>query len=266
MLLAAGLGTRLRPLTDGLPKILVPVLGVAMLDRLVGHLGRQGVAAFAMNTHHLHEAVERHLAAARARGSWPPIRLYHEPRLLGTGGGVANALDFWGEAPLVVWNGDILAEVDLAALRTAFEAGRVEGGAGELSPVLALLVVQDRPGDSRLLVDGRGRLCGIDSLRRGDRRLLVAPTGGLRALAFHGISLLAPAFRPRLARPGAFDLIEALLEAVAAGGGVSTFEVGGAAAAPAYFGTTGSLAELRRLEADLLSRPALLARWAAPAA
>lgn len=266
MLLAAGQGSRLRPLTAGLPKILVPVLGVAMLDRLVGHLARQGVDAFALNTHHLHAAVERHLAAARARGGWPPIRLYHEPTLLGTGGGIANVADFWGEAPLLVWNGDILAEVDLAALRAACAAAPAGAAPGDAARPLATLVVQDRPGDSRLLVDGRGRLCGIDSRRRSDRRLLVEPAGALRALAFHGISLLAPAFRPHLARPGSFDLIEALLDAVAAGGWVSTFDAGAAGAGSAYFGTTGSLAELRRLEAVLLARPALLAAWAAPGA
>ena len=175
----------------------------------------------------------------------PPLRLYHEPALLGTGGALVNAADFWGAEPLLVWNGDILAELALERLAAAHAA----------SGALATLVLQARESDSHLLADAAGQVCGIDSARRGVRRVLRAPHGELRALAFHGVSLLSPGLRAHLPA-GAFDLVDALLEAIAAGAEVRAFD-----ARAGLFGTTGSPAQLARLEADLHARPDVLARW-----
>lgn len=243
-LLAAGLGTRLRPLTNSLPKILVPVLGVPMLDRLIAGLARQGVTAFALNTHHFAPDVERHLAGARL----PPgvsVRSFHEPVLLGTGGGVVNAADFWS-GPLLLWNGDILADVDFAALRLAHEAG----GA------LATLAVSGRAASSYVLTDSAGLLCGVDSPKRGGRRMTRVVQGEAERRAYHGIALLSPALLPWIARPGAFDLIDGLLDVSSQGGRVDTWDAGGA-----FWATTGSVAELRGLEQELARQPELLARF-----
>lgn len=246
MILAAGRGTRLRPLTDSVPKVLVPVLGVPMLERLRAFLARAGAGALAMNTHHLAEAVRAHLAGPAAGNGAPPLRLYHEATLLGTGGALVAAADFWGDAPLLVWNGDILAEVEPARLVAAHAA----------SGALATVVLQARESDSRLLADATGRVCGIDSARRGVRRVLRAPQGPLQALAFHGISLLSPRLRAALPPGGAFDLVDALLDAIAAGADVRAFDAGAG-----LFGTTGSPTQLARLEADLQAHPDVLARW-----
>jgi NDP-sugar pyrophosphorylase family protein len=267
MILGAGQGTRLRPLTERIPKILVPVAGVPMLDRLRAYLGRQGVAALALNTHHRAEAVRAHLAshaAARvaprpARGSGatqrlPPLRLFHEPELLGTGGALVNAAAFWGTAPLLVWNGDILADVAPRALLAAHEAARAAAPAGRAP--LATLVVQARSSDSYLLVDADGAVCGLDSARRGSRRVVGTPREPLRPLAFDGISLLAPSLRERLPAGGTFDLVLALLDAIAAGARVQAWDAGAAA-----YGTTGSPEQLAALEALLAARPELLAAW-----
>ncbi|HEX9842242.1 MAG TPA: sugar phosphate nucleotidyltransferase [bacterium] len=248
MILAAGRGTRLRPLTARRPKILVPVRGVPMLDRLRAYLGRHGVEALALNTHHLPAAVRAHLAALpTAAPAAPPVRLFHEPALLGTGGALVNAAEFWGEAPLLVWNGDILADVDPRALAAA-QARTPEA--------LATLVVQARPSDSHLLVDADGSVCGLDSARRGQRRVPGRPRAPLRALAFDGISLLAPALRPLLPPGGAFDLIDALLDVIAGGGRVCAHDAGAAC-----YGTTGSPEQLAALEAALEANPDVLAAW-----
>ena len=255
-LLSAGLGTRLAPLTDTVPKALVPVLGVAMLDRLAAALARGGVTEFALNTHHFHEIVERHLHAAQGSGrfaAWPrlPVRLFHEPALLGTGGGLLHAASFWGRDPLLVWNADILADLDPAALLAAH---------GSLPGPLATLAVSDRPASSRLLFDGAGLLCGIDSPRRNDHRVLRAPSGAVTARAFHGVSVLSGDLLTALARrhaPGSvFDLIDALLEAVAEGGRVRAYDAG-----TSFWASTGTLMELERLEQGLAGRPELLSRW-----
>jgi NDP-sugar pyrophosphorylase family protein len=255
-LLAAGLGTRLKPLTDTMPKALVPVQGVPMLDRLACALSRGGVTALALNTHHLHESVERHLHARMGLGRFDalprlPVHLFHEPALLGTGGSLLNAAAFWGDAPLLVWNGDILADVEPVALQAAHEAA---------PDALATLAVSRRPASSRLLFDAAGTLCGIDSPRRNDRRQVRPAAGALEPLAFHGISVLDSRLRAAMSRrhPGgeAFDLIDALLDAVADGARVQAYDAG-----ERFWGSTGAPQELATLERSLAGRPDLLARW-----
>jgi NDP-sugar pyrophosphorylase family protein len=251
MILAAGLGTRLRPFTERMPKILVPVLGVPMLDRLRVYLGRNGAGALALNTHHLPEAVRAHLAADDAASTRDllPVALFHEPALLGTGGALVNAAPFWGAVPLLVWNGDILADVPP---RTLLQAHTEGGGRAPL----ATLAVQSRPTDSCLLVDAEGNLCGLDSPRRGRRQVFGAPPEPLRALAFNGISILTPELRAHMPLGGAFDLLDVLLDAVAAGGRVRAWDAG-----DAFYGSTGTPAQLAALEAALASRPDVLGAW-----
>ena len=107
MVLAAGRGERLRPITDTIPKPLVVVGGKTMLDRMLDAVAAAGVAEAVVNTHHLADAV-----AARLKGrSAPRITLSHEEELLETGGGVAKALPILtagGAAPFFVANSDIV--------------------------------------------------------------------------------------------------------------------------------------------------------------
>lgn len=247
--LAAGHGTRLLPITERVPKVLVPVRGVPLLERLLAALAGQGVREVAINAHHLREALRRHVAALTRRQGGPALTLFEEDELLGTGGGLANGAAFWAAEPVVVWNGDVVAEVDLRALWAAHAA----------QAALATLVVQERASSSRLLVDEAGWVCGIDSPRRDDYRMLRDPLGAPRALAFHGISVLSPALQPYLQGAPPVDLIEPLLRAVAEGHAVRAWDAG-----EGFWGTTGSPEALARLERDLGERPALLQAWTPP--
>lgn len=101
MVLAAGLGTRLRPITDEKPKALVTVQGRTLLDRALDHLESVGAKRAVVNTHHKAEMIERHLAGRKI----PAITISHEPVLLDTGGGIANALPRLGE-PFFAINSD----------------------------------------------------------------------------------------------------------------------------------------------------------------
>ncbi len=101
MVLSAGLGTRLRPITDEKPKALVTVQGRTLLDRALDHFESVGVKRVVVNTHHKAEMIERHLAARKT----PAITISREPTLLDTGGGIANALPQLGE-PFFAVNSD----------------------------------------------------------------------------------------------------------------------------------------------------------------
>src|SRR5580693_8036978 len=135
MVLAAGLGTRLRPLTDQRAKPLVPVGDRAALAHVLDRLRAAGVPHAVVNAHHHADQVSAFVRG----GSWD-VRVSEERELLGTAGGVAHARALLGGGDLLLWNGDILAEVDLAALVGAHVASHVASSVGSRSS--ATLVVQ----------------------------------------------------------------------------------------------------------------------------
>ena len=104
MVLAAGLGLRMRPLTDTRPKPMIEVLGRTMLDRVLDHLEIAGVTDCVVNTHYLGEVIAKHLAGRTD----PRIAISHEDTLLDTGGGVARALPKLGAEPFFAVNADVV--------------------------------------------------------------------------------------------------------------------------------------------------------------
>lgn len=127
MVLAAGLGTRLRPLTDRLPKPLVSVAGETLIDRILDRLTEAGVEEVVVNLHHKADQLSAHLA----RRTGPRIIESREEALLETGGGVREALSLLGDDPFFVVNGDVLwrngRRSALERLATAWDDGRMDG-------------------------------------------------------------------------------------------------------------------------------------------
>ena len=111
-MLAAGLGTRLRPLTNTTPKCLVPVLGKPLLAYWLDLLLDAGIERVLINTHHLAEVVEKFVSGSRWREQ---ITLIHERQLLGTGGTVLRNRDFFGRQALMVIHADNLSRFDVRA-------------------------------------------------------------------------------------------------------------------------------------------------------
>ncbi|CAA7613169.1 Nucleoside-diphosphate-sugar pyrophosphorylase [Candidatus Terasakiella magnetica] len=173
MVLAAGLGLRMRPITLTTPKPLVTVAGRTMLDRAMDHLTHVGVTEMVVNTHWLAERITDHLAGR------PGITLSHEDVLLETGGGVAKALKWLGQAPFFVVNSDIIwtdgAHPALDRLAQAWDDGRMD----------ALLLMQ--PTAHAVGYEGKGDFfldpAGIPRRRRDPE---VAP------LLFSGVQILHP--------------------------------------------------------------------------
>src|SRR5215469_13592196 len=113
--LGAGLGTRLRPLTDDLPKPLIPIFNKPLITFALDHLIAAGVESFVINTHHLPDRFADSLGQGNYRGY--PLTLVHEPILLETGGGIKNAESLLSKTPtFFVYSGDILTDLPLTPL------------------------------------------------------------------------------------------------------------------------------------------------------
>jgi len=173
MILAAGLGLRMRPITLSLPKPLVPVAGRTMLDRVLDHLDRHAAGRKVINLHWLGETIRSHLDGR------DDIVFSEEPELLETGGGVAKALPLLGGDPFFVCNADIIwtdrGESALSRLTRAFEPSRMDG----------LLLLQ--PVEAAFGYDGQG-----DFHRGSDGRLTRRRQGETTPLMFAGVQILHP--------------------------------------------------------------------------
>jgi N-acetyl-alpha-D-muramate 1-phosphate uridylyltransferase len=175
MVLAAGKGLRLRPITLSRPKPLVEVGGQTMLDGVLDRLAAAGVAEAVVNAHYLGQMIESHLQG-RTR---PRIHLSHEEALLETGGGVKKALPLLGEEPFFVINGDILwRDGKVPALRRLAEAW--DGARMD-----ALLLLQ--PTATAVGYEGLGDFV-MDQLGRLRRR----EEGEVAPFLFAGLQILSP--------------------------------------------------------------------------
>ena len=173
MILAAGLGTRLEPLTNIRPKPLFPVLNQPLLGVLIEQLQGMGTTGIIINAHHLAEQMEQFVD----RGGWGlEVELRVESEILGTGGGIKNCADFLRDASLfVVVNADVYHTLDLSpALHYHQEAGN-----------LATLVLCDDPHFNLVGIDGEGR---IVSVRGQSIKKSIAPS---RILTFTGIHIIS---------------------------------------------------------------------------
>ena len=200
MVLAAGLGERMRPLTDRLPKPLVRVSGKALLDHVLDRLAAAGIERAVVNVHYLANQIERHVAG-RAK---PQIAISDErAALLGTGGGVVKALDKLGAEPFIHVNSDTIwidgARPNLERLAEAFEPATMDALL-LLAPVASSIGYAGR-GDFSMTAAGR-------LVRRGDNK--AAP------FVYAGAALLRPALFAN-APAGAFALTQLFDRAAAAG-------------------------------------------------
>lgn len=158
--LGAGLGTRLRPLTDSRPKPLVPVFNKPLITFAFDHLIASGVEEFVVNTHHRPEAYGELLGESGGRCDYRGREVFfrHEPVLLETGGGIKNAADLLGDEPFLVYNGDVLADFPLGPLLQA------HSGSGHIATLALRSAGADRriqfDAASGLVTDMRGLIGG----------------------------------------------------------------------------------------------------------
>lgn len=241
MILAAGLGTRMRPLTDTLPKPLVPVLGRPLIDYAFRTLEAAGIREIVVNLHHLGEQVREYVGDGSRWGVG--VAFSPEPVLQGSGGGLREARPLLGEGTFVALNADTIAGVDLGPLLAEHRARTAAA-----TMVLRKDAAMERYGVIRIAADG------------SIRRFLAneAPGGegtGTEGFMFTGVQILEPRVFDYMVE-GPFSVTEVTYPRMLAAG---ERLYGGVFAGPWL--TVGTPAELQHAESELRRRALDWPRW-----
>lgn len=216
MILAAGFGTRLRPLTSDRPKALVDVGGRTMLEITLSRLRAFGIRDVIINVHYFADMIVEYLKRNDNFGM--RIEISREDVLLDTGGGLKKAAHFFledqrdRETPFALHNVDVISTIDLLRIAEFHRENQA----------LATLAVQDRETSRYLLFDERHLLCG----RRtgGDQKdEMVVPTKPKQALAFSGIHIISPRIFDLMLENGVFSIITPYLRLASQGEKILSF-------------------------------------------
>lgn len=195
MILAAGFGTRLKPITDSIPKALVPVQGTPVMAHVIASLkGGSALDALVVNTHYLPEQIEAFFKNA----DYPfPVHTSYEQEILGTGGGVYQAKTWLEDDHFWLHNADILCGADFEEMKRV----HLEQNA------MATLAVQERTEKSKLVFDGKNQLCGLD--KSGEIEWFNQnPAEAFTSKGFCGIHLISPEIFQAYKEPFPFSIIE----------------------------------------------------------
>ena len=237
MILAAGLGTRLRPLTGNRPKALVEINGRTLLEITLSRLRSFGVREVIINVHHFADMIVEYLKTNDNFGM--RIEVSREEALLDTGGGLKKAAHFFVEdsgsdEPFVVHNVDVLSMIDLRRMVQFHTENQA----------LATLAVQDRKTSRYLLFDDQLQLCGRRS--GDDQPEFVGGRQQAHVLAFSGIHVISPRFLTMMNEDGAFSIITPYLRLAAQGEKILAFQ-----ADEYYWRDLGKPENLAQAEQDL---------------
>jgi mannose-1-phosphate guanylyltransferase len=242
MVLAAGLGTRLRPLTDTRPKALVEIGGRTLLEITLTRLRGVGVNQVIINVHHLADQLAEYLDAHHNFGM--RVEVSREDVLLDTGGGLKKAGWFFledarrNDDPFLLHNVDVISTIDLGRLVEAHKSGQA----------LTTLAVQRRDASRQLLFDEQLQLCGRRAGRDKDPEI-VRPSSNLEALAFSGIHVVSPRFLTLIFEQGVFSIIDVYLRLAGQGERIQGHRVD-----DAYWRDLGKPEQLRQAEQDYQHR------------
>lgn len=214
MILAAGVGSRLRPLTDSCPKALIDINGVPMLEIVLRRLINAGCREVVVNVFHLADMIVAFLQRRNNFGI--RIEIAREPTLLDTGGGLKNVASFFDDGqPFFLHNVDVLSDVDLNRL---YHRHREQ-------QALATLAVQARQTSRYFLFDENDLLCGWEALGENKKTLSRPPAGKLTRLAFNGIHVISPQIFSKMSETGTFSINQTYLRLAGAGEKIMAFHM-----------------------------------------
>ncbi len=237
MILAAGLGTRLRPLTVDRPKALVEIHGRTLLEITLTRLRTFGIREVIVNVHHYAEMV---LAYLKAKNNFAMrIEVSREDVLLDTGGGLKQAGWFFSpdaaanNEPFVLHNVDVLSNIDLRRMVQMHTERQA----------LVTLATMKRDSSRQLSFDVTGQLCGRHT--RGQDAEIVRPASEMQELAFCGIHIISPRLIVEMQEEGAFSIIDTYLQLASQAERIQSFR-----SDEYYWRDLGRLADLEQAGQD----------------
>jgi N-acetyl-alpha-D-muramate 1-phosphate uridylyltransferase len=202
MIFAAGLGTRLMPYTKTMPKALVPVSGIPMLEILIRHLQLSGISEIIVNVHHFASQIIEFLHANNNFGSEITIS-HEEDELLDTGGGLKKAAWFFSDKqPFLVQNVDVISDVDYQEM---LQYHNQRGS-------LATLAVCKRETSRYFLLNSQMQLCGWENVKSNEVKIVRPENQNLERLGFSGIHIIDPAIFSLIHQGGKFSIVDTYLE------------------------------------------------------
>lgn len=219
MILAAGLGTRLRPLTNNRPKALVEVAGQTLLEITIARLRKFGVREVIINVHHFSGLIVNYLKLKNNFNM--RVEISNEDVLLDTGGGLKKAAWFFFEdgrpAPFILHNVDVISTIDLGLMLESHQRNNA----------LATLAVQQRETSRYLLFDEQMQLCGRRIVKE-QKTEMAKPAEQPKELAFTGIHIISPQLLEMMNEDGVFSIVDTYLRLTGEGEKILGYRAEGA--------------------------------------
>lgn len=199
MIFAAGLGTRLYPLTKNKPKALVEICGKTLLDRCLEKIIKVGCKRIVINTHHFADLIEQYLENNKYNAE---IILSKEEELLDTGGGLKNAKKYFSlKENILIHNVDIISQIDISAMQDNLNN----------SNALAILAVSKRLSSRQLLFNKENLLSGWQNTQT-KQEIITRENQNLSPLAFSGVHIIRPEVLKLMPNENKFSIINHYLE------------------------------------------------------
>ena len=211
MILAAGFGTRLKPLTDTLPKALVPMMGRPMLHHIIQKFIKNGISEIIINAHYFSDQIEMFVINSDYEAE---IKVVSESTILGTGGGIFNMLPFVTDEDFIVYNTDVVSDIRLDEL---MEYHKKTGSA-------ATLVMQDRETFNQVIIDSEDNFCGLNLIKKGIKKVVREPVEPSFLMAFCGIHAVNKRIIRYQENKTEYSIIDVYLNAVSGGEKITAFK------------------------------------------
>lgn len=206
MILAAGYGTRLKPLTDEIPKALIEINHTPLLELVIKKLVATGVTEIIINIHHHAEQIESFIREKNDFGI--RIKLSRESEILGTGGGLKKVAHFFDDGqPFILHNVDIISTINLAEMYQYHNERNA----------LVTLALKKRETKRFFVIDDNNFICGHEDISKKLRRMKRKPIGKISLMPFCGIHVISPKIFDYFKKAGSFSIVDVYLDLIEKG-------------------------------------------------
>ena len=235
MILAAGFGTRLAPLTDNCPKALVSLNSRPLLGYIVDKYIDSDITNIVINTHYLSEQIIDFFAKSNFNAE---IKIVVEKDILGTGGGIFNMLKYITDDDFFVYNTDVVSDIDLPSLMEYHKQN---------API-ATMVMQDRETFNQVIIDSKKHFCGLKYIKANREIIAKQPVEPFKLLAFSGIHVINKNILKYKSTDNEFSIINTYLDAVKNNERILSYQPN------IYWKDVGTIEKLREAEIFISSR------------